>query len=137
MLIWRLADILWYSLFLPSYPVSYTHLKVQAKGLPVISAKKIVFACDAGMGSSAMGATKFRNRIKTIRPDLIVTNTSVDNIPADCDIAVVQVILAERAEHSAPQAKLITISNFLTDPALDELYFQLSTGCLLYTSRCV
>lgn len=103
-------------------------MKVQAKGLPVISAKKIVFACDAGMGSSAMGATKFRNRIKTIRPDLIVTNTSVDNIPADCDIAVVQTILAERAEHSAPQAKLITISNFLTDPALDELYFQLSTG---------
>ena len=54
------------------------------------SVKKVIFACDAGMGSSAMGATKFRNRVKGNRPDLIVKNTSVDNIPADCDIAVVQ-----------------------------------------------
>lgn len=34
--------------------------------------KKIIFACDAGMGSSAMGATKFRNRIKNDRPDISV-----------------------------------------------------------------
>ena len=61
--------------------------------------KKIVFACDAGMGSSAMGATKFRNRVKAQRPDLTVINTSVDNIPADCDIAVVQAVLADRARN--------------------------------------
>lgn len=108
-------------------------MKAESKGLAhvneeVFSAKKIVFACDAGMGSSAMGATKFRNRLKTVRPDLTVINTSVDNIPSDCDIAVVQTTLAERAAQSAPQAKLITIGNFLADPALDELFFQLSTG---------
>ncbi len=90
--------------------------------------KKIIFACDAGMGSSAMGATKFRNRIKASRPDITVTNTSVDNIPADCDIAVVQATLADRARKSAPQAQLITIGNFLADPALDALYVQLTTG---------
>lgn len=111
-------------------------MKAQAKGLAVVPGtieksteiKKIVFACDAGMGSSAMGATKFRNRIKAGRPDITVTNTSVDNIPADCDIAVVQTTLAERARKSAPQAQLITIGNFLADPALDALYIQLSTG---------
>lgn len=90
--------------------------------------KKIIFACDAGMGSSAMGATKFRNRIKGIRPDIIVKNTSVDNIPSDCDVAVVQTTLAERAKTSAPQARLITIENFLADPNLDELYNQLKSG---------
>ena len=90
--------------------------------------KKIIFACDAGMGSSAMGATKFRNRIKNDRPDISVSNTSVDNIPADCDIAVVQTTLAARAKKSAPQAQLITIGNFLADPALDALYVQLTTG---------
>ena len=90
--------------------------------------KKIIFACDAGMGSSAMGATKFRNRIKNDRPDITVANTSVDNIPADCDIAVVQTTLAARAKKSAPQAQLITIGNFLADPALDALYVQLTTG---------
>ncbi len=90
--------------------------------------KKIIFACDAGMGSSAMGATKFRNRIKNDRPDITVSNTSVDTIPADCDIAVVQTTLAARAKKAAPQAQLITIGNFLADPVLDALYVQLTTG---------
>jgi PTS system mannitol-specific IIC component len=90
--------------------------------------KKIVFACDAGMGSSAMGATKFRNRIKAQRPDVKVINTSVDNIPADCDIAVVQTILVDRAVKSAPQAQMVTIGNFLADPALDELYKQVTAA---------
>ena len=84
--------------------------------------KKIIFACDAGMGSSAMGATKFRNRIKEMRPDITVTNTSVDNIPADCDIAVVQEMLIDRAKKSAPQAEIVSIGNFLADPALDVLF---------------
>lgn len=109
-------------------------MKAESKGQDVAqidssldssSIKKIIFACDAGMGSSAMGATKFRNRIKDIRPDIIVKNTSVDNIPSDCDVAVVQTTLAERARKSAPQAKLITIGNFLADENLDALYEQL------------
>ena len=112
-------------------------MKAQSKGLitdqNIFAAKKIVFACDAGMGSSAMGATKFRNRLKAVRPDITVTNTSVDNIPSDCDIAVVQTVLQERAKTCAPQAILVTIKNFLADPALDELFFQLSTGDALVT----
>ena len=111
-------------------------MKAQAKGGAAVPGtieksseiKKIIFACDAGMGSSAMGATKFRNRIKANRPDITVSNTSVDNIPGDCDIAVVQTTLADRARKSAPQAQLITIGNFLADPALDALYVQLTTG---------
>lgn len=109
--------------------------KAEAKGLNTAPAqitkaegvKKVVFACDAGMGSSAMGATKFRNRIKALRPDLTVINTSVDNIPEDCDVAVVQVTLVERARKSVPNAQMVTINNFLADPALDALYEQLTT----------
>lgn len=108
--------------------------KAEAKGTAAPTAeigntsgvKKIIFACDAGMGSSAMGATKFRKRIEGVRPDIKVSNTSVDNIPADCDIAVVQVTLVERAKKSAPQAQIITIGNFLSDPNLDMLYDKLS-----------
>lgn len=111
-------------------------MKAEAKGqtagsgdapVDASAVKKIIFACDAGMGSSAMGATKFRNRLKDVRPEIIVKNTSVDNIPADCDIAVVQTTLADRARKSAPQARLITIGNFLADPSLDALYEQLAT----------
>lgn len=115
---------------------SVNQMKAESKGMTVNNAaemasgdvKKIVFACDAGMGSSAMGATKFRNRIKAVRPDIAVSNTSVDEIPADTDIAVVQVTLVARAKKSAPDAKIVTIENFLSDPALDALFAQLTTG---------
>ena len=110
-------------------------MKAEAKGIAVANVevaadavKKIIFACDAGMGSSAMGATKFRNRIKDARPEIVVKNSSVDNIPADCDIAVVQATLQDRARAAAPQAKLVIINNFLADPALDALYAQLVDG---------
>ena len=118
-------------------------MKAEAKGQKTVSAgtvknpgdiKMIIFACDAGMGSSAMGATKFRNRIKAIRPDITVKNTSVDNIPAACDIAVVQTILADRARKSCPSAQIVEIGNFLADPALDNLFMQISTGDTMVTA---
>ena len=88
---------------------------------------KIVFACDAGMGSSAMGATRFRNRVKAARPDLTVEHSSVDTVPGDAVIVVCQRVLSERARKSAPQAQIVTIDNFLDDPALDALYTSLTT----------
>lgn len=86
---------------------------------------KIVFACDAGMGSSAMGATKFRNRLNKIGLNIKVTNSSVDNIPSDADIVVSHVTLIERAKASSPEADHVFIQNFLQDPKLDELFAQI------------
>ena len=111
-------------------------MKAEAKGTAVAAGgtknpadvKKVIFACDAGMGYSAVGATKFRNRIKGERPDIVVTNTSVDNVPADADIVVCQTILQERAAKSAPQAQLVTIGNFLADQKLDALYTSLANA---------
>lgn len=115
-------------------------MKAEARGIAAAAAEsigsadpskvhKIVFACDAGMGSSAMGATRFRNRIHSANANsgLIVTNTSVDNIPADADIVVCQRVLAERAKACAPNATLITIGNFLADPHLDNLFATLTS----------
>lgn len=103
------------------------NMKAEAKGLAKANGeiKKIVFACDAGMGSSAMGATKFRNRIAPLNLGITVINTSVDNVPADADVVVCQEVLQDRAKASAPQAELITIGNFLADPNLDALYASL------------
>lgn len=83
---------------------------------------KIVFACDAGMGSSAMGATKFRNRIKGFASNITVINSSVDTIPSDADIVVSHKKLEERARKNSPQADHVFIDNFLQDSKLDKLY---------------
>ncbi len=101
-------------------------MKAQSKGVSVAKdpsqVKKIVFSCDAGMGSSAMGATKFRNRIASLNLGITVTNSSVDTVPADADIVVCQQVLKDRAVKSAVNAEIITIGNFLADPNLDALY---------------
>lgn len=83
---------------------------------------KIVFACDAGMGSSAMGATKFRNRTKGFASNITVINSSVDIIPSDADIVVSHKKLEERARKNSPQADHVFIDNFLQDSKLDKLY---------------
>lgn len=87
----------------------------------------VVFACDAGMGSSAMGATRFRNRIKAERPDLTVKHSGVDNVTGEAKIVVCQRVLSERARKSAPQAQIAEIDNFLDDPVLDVLYEPLNS----------
>lgn len=87
----------------------------------------VVFACDAGMGSSAMGATRFRNRIKAERPDLTVKHSGVDNVTGEAKIVVCRRVLSERARKSAPQAQIVEIDNFLDDPALDVLYEPLTS----------
>ena len=84
--------------------------------------RSIVFACDAGMGSSAMGATRFRKRIEPLGCGVAVTNSSVDTIPEGTDVVVCQAQLVERAQRAAPDAEIVAIGNFLADPALDALF---------------
>ncbi len=87
---------------------------------------KITFACDAGMGSSAMGATRFRKKLAKSGININVTNSSVDDIPNDTDVIVCQQFLSERAKQAAPYSKLIIIENFLDDPNLEMLFKQIS-----------
>ena len=107
---------------------SVQNMKAASKGIAKKAGeiKKIVFACDAGMGSSAMGATKFRNRIKSLGLGITVINSSVDTVPADTDVVVCQEVLADRSAKSAPNAQLVTIKNFLQDEAIDDLYDKLA-----------
>ena len=88
--------------------------------------KKIVFACDAGMGSSAMGASRFKNRIKGLELNIEVTNTSVDNISNDAQIVVTHNTLVDRARACQNNIEIISINNFLKDPCLDSLYERLA-----------
>lgn len=82
---------------------------------------KIVFACDAGMGSSAMGASVLRKKLQAVGVNITVVNSAVSEIPADADIVVTQKTLTDRAIASNPNAEHISIDNFLKSPRYDEL----------------
>lgn len=103
--------------------------KAQIKDMKVTvksNVSKIIFACDAGMGSSAMGASKFKNKIKDLNLGIEVKHASVDDIDKDADIVVTHVTLIERARKSCPSAEIIGIQNFLTDNNIQELYNRLA-----------
>ncbi|WP_061572360.1 PTS mannitol transporter subunit IICB [Bacillus atrophaeus] len=82
---------------------------------------KIIFACDAGMGSSAMGASILRNKVKKAELDISVTNTAINNLPSDADIVITHKDLTERAKAKLPKVTHISVDNFLNSPKYDEL----------------
>lgn len=88
--------------------------------------KKIVFACDAGMGSSAMGATMLRNKLKDAGiTGIEVVHHPVSEIPGDCQIVVTHHELSGRAAQRAPQARIVPIQNFMGAPEYDMLVAEL------------
>lgn len=101
---------------------------LQTVAIPAEEIKRIVFACDAGMGSSAMGASVLKKKIQKAGLDIEVTHASVSSIPPEAQIVVTHQDLKERAMKSAPQARLVTISNFMTAPEYDELVESLKTN---------
>ena len=83
---------------------------------------QIVFACDAGMGSSAMGAAVMQRKLESAGfGNIKVTHASVSEISADARFVICHEDLAERARKSAPQARLVTITNFMNAPEYDEV----------------
>lgn len=88
---------------------------------------KIIFACDAGMGSSAMGASLLRKKVKEAGMGISVTNTAISNLPSDAQIVVTQEELTPRAQKQVPNAYHISVDNFLSSPEYDKLINRLKS----------
>ncbi|CNI70400.1 PTS system mannitol-specific transporter subunit IICBA [Yersinia massiliensis] len=99
-------------------------MKAQSKGAQAANAaaaagdlstvRKIIVACDAGMGSSAMGAGVLRKKVQDAGlKHISVTNCAINNLPDDVDLVITHRDLTERAMRHAPQAQHISLTNFL------------------------
>ena len=90
---------------------------------------KIIFACDAGMGSSAMGASLLKNKAKKAGlSDIEVKNTAINQIPDDADVVITHKDLTDRARNKLPGARHVSVDNFLGSPKYDELIDEISTA---------
>ncbi|CAI0910601.1 PTS mannitol transporter subunit IICBA [Serratia ficaria] len=84
--------------------------------------RKIIVACDAGMGSSAMGAGVLRKKVNDAGLNNIsVTNSAINNLPDDVDLVITHRDLTERAMRHAPQAQHISLTNFLDSKLYSDL----------------
>ena len=101
-------------------------MKDESKGLKTETfnlgnVTKIVVACDAGMGSSAMGAGVLRKKVQDANLDINVINLAINNLTSDADIVITHKDLTQRAKQYAPNAYHISLTNFLDS----DLYSQL------------
>lgn len=84
--------------------------------------KTIVFACDAGMGSSAMGASVLRKKVQAAGfDDVSVTNKAISNLTDTIDLVVSHQDLTARAEQKTPSAMHVSVENFMGSPRYDEI----------------
>jgi len=85
----------------------------------------VCFACDAGLGSSAMGAAILRKKLRSVQLDgsVIVVHSSLDEIPREADLIVTHHYLLNRAKKNAPGRAYMSIGNY-TDPAAYESILQ-------------
>lgn len=84
--------------------------------------ENIVFACDAGMGSSAMGASVLRNKIaKAGIEGVTVVNKAIANLDASADLVITQSQLTDRARQQTPGALHLSVDNFMNSPKYDEV----------------
>ncbi|MFT7052953.1 MAG: PTS system mannitol-specific IIC component, partial [Psychromonas sp.] len=90
--------------------------------------KKIIVACDAGMGSSAMGASLLRKKVQAANLNIEVINTAINDLPGDVDIVVTHKDLTDRARKHAPNAQHISLTNFLDNAMYDNLVKELTSA---------
>ncbi|MCK1214568.1 PTS mannitol-specific transporter subunit IIBC [Streptococcus uberis] len=89
--------------------------------------QQIIFACDAGMGSSAMGASILRDKVKKAGLSIPVTNKAISNLTDVTNTLIVtQQELAPRAAQKTPRAVHVSVDNFLATPKYDEIVAQLA-----------
>lgn len=91
-------------------------------GVATKQLNNIVFACDAGMGSSAMGASVLRNKIKKAGIEgVTVTNQAIANLDGSADLVITQNQLTDRAKAQSPDSLHVSVDNFMNSPRYDEV----------------
>ncbi|MFV0460313.1 MAG: PTS mannitol transporter subunit IICBA [Actinomycetales bacterium] len=84
--------------------------------------KNIVFACDAGMGSSAMGASVLRKKVQAAGyKDVTVINKAISTLTDTFDLVVTHKDLTERAQQRTASAIHVSVDNFMGSPRYDEI----------------
>jgi PTS system mannitol-specific IIC component len=93
-----------------------------AQSIPASQVRSIIFACEAGMGSSLMSVNALKKKLKAAKiENVTVTHQPARGIPQDAQVVVVHKSLAKVARNAAPQAVVVTFNHFFNDPVFDKI----------------
>ncbi|WP_018652124.1 PTS mannitol transporter subunit IICBA [Actinobacillus capsulatus] len=113
-------------------------MKAQSKGGAVAAdaavagdfsnVRKIYVSCDAGMGSSAMGASMLRKKVQAAGLNVEVQNVAINDLPQDAQLVVTHKDLTARAQKQVPAAQHLSLNNFLDGVFYDGLVAKLTAN---------
>jgi mannitol-specific phosphotransferase system IIBC component len=93
-----------------------------SQSISAAQVKTIIFACEAGMGSSLMGVNSLKKKLKAAQiVDVVVVHKPAREIPADAQVVVVHKGLARTVRAKAPNTVILAFNHFLNDPIFDKL----------------
>ncbi|MFQ1021878.1 PTS mannitol transporter subunit IICBA [Avibacterium paragallinarum] len=87
--------------------------------------QKIFVSCDAGMGSSAMGASMLRKKVKDAGLPIEVANCAINDLPDNARLVITHQDLTLRAQKQVPNAMHLSLTNFLDNKFYDNLVNEL------------
>jgi mannitol-specific phosphotransferase system IIBC component len=99
-----------------------------ATSIPSAQVDTIIFACEAGIGSSIMGVNALKKKLKAAGLNVNVVHKPVRSVPTDAKVVIAHKGLANFARERAPNAVVIAFSQFLNDPVFDQLVQKLKNG---------
>ncbi len=106
-----------------------------ATSIPAAQVDTIVFACEAGIGSSIMGVNSLKKKLKQASLSVNVVHKPVRSVPSSAKVVVAHKGLADFARKQAPNAVVISFSQFLNDPIFDKLVQALKSGDEIMEAR--
>ena len=93
-----------------------------SQSIPAAQIKTIIFACEAGVGSSLMSVNSLKKKLKAAQvADITVVHLPAREIPPTAQLVVVHKSLADVVRTKAPNAVVVTFKTFLNDPVFDAL----------------
>ena len=99
-----------------------------ASSVSAAEVKKIVFACEAGAGTSLIGANQLKKKLKAAGLQVEVKHSAVHDLSEDAQIVVAHAGLAGRARSSAPWAVVLSFQTFVGNPVYDQIVEALREG---------
>ncbi len=81
----------------------------------------ILFVCEAGMGSSVVGAAVLRRKLEAARLDIPVSHAALSDLAATAEMVVCQRSLAARVAEIAPRARVYPVDDYINSPAYDQV----------------
>ncbi|HDL6001486.1 TPA: PTS mannitol transporter subunit IICBA [Mannheimia haemolytica] len=101
-------------------------MKAESKGVVNGNINKIYVACDAGMGSSAMGASMLRKKVQAAGLNIEVQNLAINDLPQDAQLVITHKDLTARATQRVATAQHLSLTNFLDSAFYDSLVVKLA-----------